>query len=268
MNIKFTARHMEVSDSLKEYAEKKFSRVEKYFHQLMDAHIVMYKNKLDHVAEILINGDGVQFYGTEKSGDMYSSIDLLIDKMEKQVVKYKEKLSSHKAVSLGKSITMEVTGEGGIEINLNQVSHKPMDGTGAYLEMKLDKKDFIIFKQGVKEVKKGSQDYLSRNYAMIYRDKEGHRMLEIPFNMIKENRYDLKDFIAYDLVVKDDSPANPRIEFNKNDMPPIRMMTLNEAIDELEAKKSPFVPFFNTETSYFNVVYKKGNRLEVMVPAF
>jgi len=268
MNIKITARHMEVSDHLREYAEKKFARVEKYFHQLMDAHIIMYKDKLDHVAEIVINGDGVQFYGNEKSGDMYSSIDLLIDKMEKQVVKYKEKHSSHKAVPLGKTISMEVTGEGGLEINLNQVSHKPMDGTGAYLEMKLDGQDFIIFKQGVKEVKKDSLDYLSRNYALIYRDGDGHRMLEIPFDMIKENRYERKDFIAYDLVIKDDSPANPKIEFKKNDGTAVRMMTITEAIGELETKKTPFVPFFNTETNYFNVVYKKGNRFEVMVPAF
>lgn len=268
MNITITARHMDVSDNLKEYAEKKFARVEKYFHQLMDAHIIFHKDKLDHVAEIVINGDGVQFYGTEKSGDLYSSIDLLIDKMEKQVVKYKEKHSSHKAVSPGKMSSMEVVNDSGTEIRLNQVSQKPMDGIGAYLEMKLEKMDFIIFKQGVKEVKMESTDYLSRNYAVIYRDGERLRMVEIPFDMIREHRFDHEKFVAYDLVIKDDSPANPKIDFKKNNGTGVRTMTIAQAISELEAKKSPFLPFFNTDTNYFNVVYKSGSKLELMVPAF
>lgn len=263
-----TGRHIDVTDNLRDYAGKKFARVEKYFHQLMDAHIIFYKDKLDHVAEIVINGDGVQFYGVEKSGDMYSSVDLLIDKMEKQVVKYKEKHSSHKAVSPGKINTMEVTSEGGMEISLNQASLKPMDGIGAYLEMKLQKLDFFLFKQGVKDVKKETTDYLNRNYALIYRDGGQLKMVEIPFEMIRENRFDNGKFVTYDVIVKDDSPAKPKIDFKKTAAAGIGMMTLAEAIRELEAKKSPFLPFFNTETCYFNIVYKNGNTLEAMVPAF
>ena len=91
MNIKITGRRIEMSSTLKEYARKKVKKVEKYFHQLIDAHIILDIDKLDHTAEAIINGDGVQFYGLEKSEDMYSSIDLLISKMEKQVIKYKEK---------------------------------------------------------------------------------------------------------------------------------------------------------------------------------
>lgn len=268
MNITMTGRHMDVTDNLKDYAQKKFSRVEKYFHQLIDAHIIFYKDKLDHVAEIVINGDGVQFYGVEKSGDMYSSVDLLIDKMEKQVVKYKEKHSSHKATAPGKMSSMEVTGEGGTEIRLTQVSQKPMDGIGAYLEMKLEKMDFIIFKQGANDVKKEKPDYLNRNYAVIFRDGEHMKMVEIPFDMIKEHRFDHKMFVTYDVIVKDDSPAKPKIDFKKNKSLGVSMMTIAEAIQELEAKKSAYLPFFNTDTNYFNVVYKNGNKLEVMVPAF
>lgn len=268
MNITMTGRHMDVTDNLKDYAGKKFARVEKYFHQLMDAHIIFYKDKLDHVAEIVINGDGVQFYGVEKSGDMYSSVDLLIDKMEKQVVKYKEKHSSHKAVSPGKIGTLEVVSEGGTEISLSQVSQKPMDGIAAYLEMKLEKLDFILFKQGVKDVKKESTDYLNRNYALMFRDGDHVKMVEVPFEMIRENRFEPGKFVTYDVIVKDDSPAKPKIDFKKTSGAGISMMSLAEAIRELDAKKSPYLPFFNTETSYFNIVYRNGNRLEAMVPAF
>ncbi|HQI38352.1 MAG TPA: ribosome-associated translation inhibitor RaiA, partial [Spirochaetota bacterium] len=90
MNLTITGRNFEVSDSIREYAEKKLTKLTKYFHQLIDMHIRLFIERQDHVAEITINGDGVQFYAKEKAGDMYSSIDLLLDKIEQQIVRYKE----------------------------------------------------------------------------------------------------------------------------------------------------------------------------------
>jgi putative sigma-54 modulation protein len=209
MKIKVTARKLEVSNHLREYAEKKFSRLEKYFHQLIDAHIIFSIDKLDHIAEILINGDGVQFYGIEKSGDMYSSVDLLIDKLEKQVVKYKEKHSSHKVVPLSEMINIEETASSGKKVRITQVTHKPLDGIGAYLEMKLNKMDFLIFKLGVKEVKEYSVDFLNKNYALLFKDGDSYKMVEIPFSMIQASDYDPKKFITYTLEVKSDSPVHP-----------------------------------------------------------
>ena len=268
MNIKITARHMELSDKLKDYADKKFSRIEKYFNQMIDTHLILRINKLDHTAEIIVNGDGVQFYGTETSGDMYSSIDLLVDKMEKQIVRYKEKHSSHKVTPPGKMSTFEMTNDAGINIQMNQVSQKPVDAIGAYLEMKLDKRDFIIFKLGVNEVKKDSTDYLNRNYALIYRDGDKHRMVEIPFDMIREYSFDVEKFLTYDLIVHDASPSKPKIDIKKSNGGSLKQMTIADAVKEIQTGNSPYVPFFNAETLFFNVIYKSGNNIEVMVPAF
>lgn len=268
MKINITARKLEVSNNLREYAEKKFSRLEKYFNQLIDAHIIFSIDKLDHIAEIVVNGDGVQFYGIEKSGDMYSSVDLLIDKLEKQVVKYKEKHSSHKVVPLNQMVNIEETVESGRKIRVNQVSHKPLDGIGAYLEMKLNNMDFIIFKQGVMDVKENSTDYLNKNYALLYKDGNALKMVEIPFKLIKKNNYDPKKFISYTLEVKSDSPVKPNIKFNKSKETSIATMTVNEAINKIEADGATFIPFFNSETNYFNVIYKKGSAIELIVPAF
>ncbi len=268
MNIKITARHMDLSDKLRDYAEKKFSRVEKYFNQMIDTHLILSINKLDHTAEIIINGDGVQFYGKETSGDMYSSIDLLVDKMEKQIVRYKEKHFSHKATPPGKMSTLEMTYDSGINIQMNQVSQKPIDAIGAYLEMKLDKRDFIIFKLGVNEMKKSSTDYLNRNYALIYRDGDSHRMVEIPFDMIREYNFDVERFLTYDLIVHDASPASPKIEIKKSNGGSLKLLTISDAVKEIQSANSPFIPFFNAETQFINVIYKSGNIIEVMVPAF
>ncbi|MDY6967174.1 MAG: ribosome-associated translation inhibitor RaiA [Spirochaetota bacterium] len=102
MNIEITGRHMEISNSLREYTEKKFKKIDKYFHHFADIHIIMYIEKFDHIVEAIINGNGGKFYAVEKANDMYSSIDKLIHKVEKQLVRYKEKHFDHKAISVDK----------------------------------------------------------------------------------------------------------------------------------------------------------------------
>lgn len=268
MNIKITARRMEMSANLKDYATKKIKRVEKYFNQLIDAHLIMYIDKLDHAAELIINGDGVQFYGFEKSGDMYSSIDLLIDKMEKQVVKYKERHSEHKVSSETAEPSMEISNSGGQNITLTQVSNKPIDDIEAYLEMKMEKRDFILFKKGVKDLTRQAADYLNKSYAVIFKSNGGYKMIEIPFETIKENRFEEGSFTSYALVVHDESAANPKIEFMKDSRADISLMTIEEAVARIQSSDSPFIPFFNPVTNYFNIVYRNGKRVEVMVPAF
>ncbi|MCX7679615.1 MAG: ribosome-associated translation inhibitor RaiA [Spirochaetes bacterium] len=267
MKIKITARKLDVSKNLREYAEKKFSRLEKYFHQLIDAHIIFSIDKLDHVAEIIVNGDGVQFYGIEKSGDMYSSIDLLIDKLEKQVVKYKEKHSSHKVTPLNQIVNLEEKENIEKQIRINQVSHKPLDGIGAYLEMKLNKMDFIIFKQEIMDAKADLTNYVNKNYAILYKEGESIKMVEIPFKLIQKNNFDPKKFLTYTLEVKSDSPVNPDIKFKKTSGCDISAMTTAEALKKLEEDSAQFIPFFNSETKYFNVIYRRGNNIELMVPA-
>ncbi len=268
MNITITGRRFEVSDSLRDYVEKKVKKLEKYFNQLIDSHVVMYIDKLDHVAEITVNGDGVQFHGMEKAGDMYSSIDLLMDKMEKQVNRYKEKHSGHKAVGLGKIAEMEYVSDRGSEIYLSQVSNKPLGEVEAFLEMRVDKKDFILFKKGVNDVKTNAPDYSNKNYAVIFKNGEGFKMLEIPFEMIKESRFDADNFVSYDLEIQDESALNPKILFKKDSKSSVMKLTIDEALKMINGSDNEFLPFFNSETNYFNVIYKNGKRIEVMVPAY
>jgi len=267
MNITITGRQINVSDGLSQYAEKKIKKLETYFHQLMDAHVILYKEKLDSGAEVIINGDGIQFHGREKAGNLHSAIDLLFEKMEKQIVKYKEKHSSHKAINVDKYPYYDFTSTQGKEVVLNQVSNKPIDRIEAFLQMKLANRDFILFKKGIDEAQK-STDTPHKYYAVIFRDGGGYRMVDLPEDSYFENDFESHGFDLYDLDVKDDTPARPLIEFRKSSGKRVSTCTLEQAIQDFEKSDDKYMTFFNTESRYFNINYRNGKRFEVLVPAF
>ena len=70
------------------------------------------------------------------------------------------------------------------------------------------------------------------------------------------------------LDIFDDTPANPRVEFKKLSSCDMLKLTLHEAILEIEKSRQQFLPFFNVESEFINIISKNGNRYEVMVPAF
>ena len=267
MKIKITGRKIEVSDKLKEYAEKRISKLEKYFQQLIDIHLILYVEKIDHTAELIINGDAVQFHAREKAADFYSAIDMLIDKIESQIARYKDKIQSRKGMGVEESFSFDISSEQGKDAQLNQVSNKPVDNVEAFLQMKVDNKDFILFKKGVSLVD-SDVDYGNKNYAVIYKAGGNYRLLEIPFDKNNGDSFDCESFIEYDLNVLNDSPANPEIEFKQRSECNIERLTLDEAFDLIDKNGEHYIPFFNSESGYFNVISRKGKDYEVFVPAF
>ena len=92
MQVSVTFRHMDPTDALKQYAEEKLERLQRYVEWSMDAQVVLSVEKFMHVAELSAQTKGASFQSTERSEDMYASIDAAVDKLERQVVKYKAKL--------------------------------------------------------------------------------------------------------------------------------------------------------------------------------
>ncbi|MBN2158665.1 MAG: ribosome-associated translation inhibitor RaiA [Spirochaetes bacterium] len=266
MNITVTGRHLSVSENLREYAEKKIKKLERHFNQLIDAHIILAVEKLDHKCEVVINGDGVQFHGREKAADLYSAIDLLFEKMETQIRRYKERHQMHKGPEKGEAASINFTSNEGKQVILRQVSNKPVDNIEAFLQMRIDKRDYILFKKGVGKMEADlSSD--NNNYAVIYRDLNGLKLVELPRDRGEGGLQDER-FVAYSLDIFDDSAANPKVEFKKLSSCDMMPMTLHEAIVEIEKSKKKFMPFFNVESEYINIISKNGNKYEVMVPAF
>jgi len=95
MQMNITFRHLDPIDSLKNYAQDKVERVNKYLDKATEAHVVLSIDRHLHQADIRIQSGRFVLRGKEKSEDMYASIDLAMDKIERQLKRYKEKLKSH-----------------------------------------------------------------------------------------------------------------------------------------------------------------------------
>jgi putative sigma-54 modulation protein len=95
MQIKLTGHHIDVSQALREYVQEKFKRLERHFTHVIDAHVVLTVEKLRHKAEASMLLSGNRLFADAVEADMYAAIDGLVDKLDRQVVKHKEKLKDH-----------------------------------------------------------------------------------------------------------------------------------------------------------------------------
>jgi len=91
MRITFTARHFQPSERLKEYANKEVARLKKYYDDILETEIILDFIKQQQIAEIIIKVYGTRLAIKEKSEDMYKSITLAVDKLERKLKRYKGK---------------------------------------------------------------------------------------------------------------------------------------------------------------------------------
>ncbi len=95
MQLTLTGHHVDITDSLRAYVKDKFKRLDRHFDQVLDSHVVLTVEKLRHKAEAAIRVSGGRLFADSEHEDMYAAIDLLIDKLDRQVVKHKEKATNH-----------------------------------------------------------------------------------------------------------------------------------------------------------------------------
>jgi putative sigma-54 modulation protein len=92
VKVSVTFRHTEPTDALKHYAEDKLHKIGKYFDRPLEAHVVLaVESRERQVAEVTVQARGMTIHGREETEDLYSAIDLLMDKVEQQIRKYKTK---------------------------------------------------------------------------------------------------------------------------------------------------------------------------------
>jgi len=102
MQLTITGHHIDVTAALKNKVESKLAKLEKHFDHLTDIHCVLTVEKLEHKAEATVNMSGSTIHADAIESDMYAAIDSLVDKLSRQVIKYKEKLTDHHAREAGK----------------------------------------------------------------------------------------------------------------------------------------------------------------------
>jgi putative sigma-54 modulation protein len=147
----------------------KLNRLDKLLDNPAEASVVLLLEKHRHIIEITITGDRLTINGKEETGDMYSSIDMVLDKLEKQIKRSKQKIRERRAAAKGQTRTIKTdqppaaAEEYGREIKIQSVEYKPMDVEEAVLQMDLLEESFLVFTNA-----------RSEKINVLYRRKDGH----------------------------------------------------------------------------------------------
>jgi putative sigma-54 modulation protein len=95
MQIELTGHHIEVTDSLKDYVSEKMARLERHFDKVSNIHVILKVENVKHNAEATVHMSGHDIFAKCTEDDMYAAIDHLVDKLDRQVKKHKEKITNH-----------------------------------------------------------------------------------------------------------------------------------------------------------------------------
>ncbi|PMH42538.1 ribosomal subunit interface protein [Vibrio sp. 10N.286.49.B3] len=95
MQINITGHHLDLTDSMQDYVENKFKKLERFFDHINNIHVVLKVEKVQQIAEATLHINQGEIHATANDENMYAAIDALVDKLVRQLNKHKEKLSSH-----------------------------------------------------------------------------------------------------------------------------------------------------------------------------
>lgn len=168
MQTSVTFKNLDPSDHIKSYVSDKLNRFDKYLYNPAEANVVLSVEKFRHIAEINIIGDRLNINGKEETEDMYSAIDITLDKLEKQIKKNKEKVRERrtgkgkaKETLIDEAIVIEEDPEK--QVIVKHIDYKPMDTDEAIMQMELANGNFLVFSNA-----------RSGLINVIYRRKDGN----------------------------------------------------------------------------------------------
>ena len=169
MQTSVTFKNLDPTDTLKSYVRDKLDRFDRYLDNPAEANVVLLVEKFRHIAEININGDRLTINGKEETNDMYSAIDMVLDKLEKQIKKNKQKIRERRPGVSAKDIALmeediNLPDEEPVrEVKIKNIEYKPMDVEEAVLQMDLLSNNFMVFTNA-----------RSDQVNVLYRRKDGH----------------------------------------------------------------------------------------------
>jgi putative sigma-54 modulation protein len=189
MQVNITFRNMFATDALRNHVETKLGHmVSKYLDKVTEAHVTLSLERYLHHADINLHAGTFHVRGKEKSEDMYASIDMAVDKIERQLKKYKERIKSHKPrhengartpVRVRHEILANHDGEplGAQVIRSNEFMAKPMSIEEAVMQMDLLNNDFLVFTRP--DTNEVSVVYRRKdgNYGVIHPNEGGEAIL-------------------------------------------------------------------------------------------
>lgn len=181
MQIVVKGKNVEVTPALRSYAEKKVGKLEKYFEQgEVTAQVMMRLERELHVVEVTLQVDALLLRGEERTADMYASIDGVLEKLERQIKKYKTRINRKLRLDAGPrgqetkpAVAPEVRGEEeefGRVIRTKRFPIKPMSVEEAIMHMELLGHDFFVFRNSTDEEINVVYRRADGNYGLIEPD--------------------------------------------------------------------------------------------------
>lgn len=153
MQVAVRGKNIEITSALREYVEKKLGKIEKFSDHPLNAQVNLYVERGRHIVEVTAGLSGLLLRGEEATADMYASIDLVADKLEKQVQKYRARLrrrkeapASSSALELAAASDEDLAAElDGKVVKTKRFPVKPVPVDEAILQMDLVSHDFYVF---------------------------------------------------------------------------------------------------------------------------
>ena len=155
MQITITARNLDITEALKRYTEEKVTRLQKFVDQITSAHVILSIEKHRQIAEVTLRVRELTIRGEESSSNLYSAIDLVADKIERQILRYKEKIVEHSGRGSGRLRTRGETAPADAEsfsedgpriVKTKRFAMKPLSPDEAAVQMSLLGHSFFVFR--------------------------------------------------------------------------------------------------------------------------
>lgn len=96
MHVIVTGHHLEITEALKAHIDAKFEKLARHFDNVTDVHVILTVEKLDQKAEATLQISGAKLFAEDHQEDMYMAIDNMVDKLDRQITKHKEKNWGHR----------------------------------------------------------------------------------------------------------------------------------------------------------------------------
>lgn len=170
IRINISGKNLEITQALRSYVEKKVTKLEKYLNdnQTASAEVMLRIERGIHIAEVTMNLSGRMLRGEGKTGDMYTSVDAAVDRIERQFNKYKSKLGRRTpGPKLGEIPVAEQGEAAGSQepriVRTKRFALRPMDVEEAVLQMELLGHDFFVFR-----------DADTGDVSVVYKRRDGN----------------------------------------------------------------------------------------------
>jgi putative sigma-54 modulation protein len=167
MKVTVTFRHVRSTEALRTYAEEKIARLDRYLHRPMEAHVILEVVKKSQRAEIHLIANGTALFGEEETNDLYSAIDLALDKVERQLKKLAGRKKERKAAPGVRLHVLAADGDedgrGRAVIRSRRVPAKPLSVEEAVMQMDRSRDEFFVFR-----------DASTESLCVLYRRRDGN----------------------------------------------------------------------------------------------